>query len=178
MAKEATPSKGFIPGAKGARFMIGSLDDDKLDVVAQFNPRELQYERAVPWKQHDSTTVEFGGWQGRTITVELFFDGVEDNRSISRPLKNLEKLATVIEPDSKDEGKRRAHLCVACLGDARKRKDDAAITEPYEIPSLRCVIESLTVKYLVWSKEGTPLRASATVKLKEAEVYTPKGNRR
>lgn len=153
--------------------MIGSLDDDKINVVAQYNPKELQYERAVPWKQHDSNTVEFGGWQGRSITVELFFDGVEENRSVSKPLRDLETLATVIEGVSIKEHERRAHLCVACLGDARKRKSDALIEQPYEIPSLRCVIESLTVKYLVWSPEGVPLRATATVKLKEAEVYAP-----
>lgn len=149
-----------------ARFTIGSLDATPLhayDVVAQYNPKELQFERAVPWHDHEDNGLEFGGWQGRTTTVELFFDGVEKGVSIAKPLANLETLATVIDPNAKQAEKLRPHKCVACLGD----RDD--------VPRLTCVIESLTVKYLVFAADGTPLRASATVKLKEATVITRKG---
>ena len=36
----------------------------------------------------------------------------------------------------------------------------------------RCVIESLSTKYTMFSDQGVPLRATCTVKLKEADTVT------
>jgi hypothetical protein len=40
---------------------------------------------------------------------------------------------------------------------------------------VRCVIENLTVRYTVFSPDGVPLRALATVRVKEANVKNGAG---
>ena len=143
-----------------ARFCIGSIDDvDLPDVIASYNPKELQYDRAVQWKAHQDKDLEFGGTQGRALSVELLFDGFETNTSIAPGVDMLEVLATVIDPDSLYGALRRPHFCVAVWGDGG-------------LPRLCCVIESVSTKYTMFSRIGVPLRAICTVKLKEANVLT------
>jgi hypothetical protein len=140
------------------RFYLGSVDDTTLGVTAQYNPSQLEYDRAVPWQNHQEHDLEFDGWQGRTVTVELLFDGVEERRSIAPEIAILETLATVRNPGSKYEAELRPHHCTSKFGD-----------EP-GVPRFDCVITNLTVKYTYFSPKGLPLRATATVKLKEANV--------
>jgi hypothetical protein len=40
------------------------------------------------------------------------------------------------------------------------------------VEKFRCVIESLSTKYTMFSDDGVPLRATCTVKLKEADVVS------
>src|SRR5262245_39432458 len=97
-----TPAKppSAPPFTKGARLSIGSLDDTGLSVEAQYNPKELQLDRPVPWAKHNLSVegssvqarrqnqaaaeagrgvlhLEFGGAESRTITIDLLFDDVE-----------------------------------------------------------------------------------------------------
>lgn len=141
------------------RFVIGSVDDVTINVYAQYNPKELQYDRAVPWTPHQDEDLEFGAPQGRSLSVELFFDGFEDHRSIAPDVDALEQLATMIDGNSMFEAERRPHRCIVVWGDVG-------------IPRLACVIENLSTKYLMFSALGVPLRASCTVKLKEASVLS------
>jgi hypothetical protein len=74
----------------------------------------------------------------------------------------LETLARVRNPTDPDENKRRPHQCVVAWGGRG-------------LPSFKCVIESLSTKYTVFSGDGEPLRATCTVKLKEAHAVDKKG---
>jgi phage protein U len=65
-------------------------------------------------------------------------------------------MASVWIPSSADENKRRPHLCVATWGKT--------------VQDFTCVIESISTKYTMFSEDGIPLRATCTVKLKEADV--------
>jgi hypothetical protein len=131
-------------------------------VYAQYNPKELQIKRPLEWGEHHDCVLEFVGAKARTFSVELLFDGFEQNQSVDPPLAKLEELATV-HPFTKD-GKRqlRPHHCVVVWGDQG-------------IPRLTCVIESLVIKYTMFDREGTPLRATATVEFKEASKIEQKG---
>ena len=162
-----------------AKLTIGSLDepgDPSATVSAQYNPKELQIDMNVPWKKPEAATktgnqsggagsspleVEFTGAEGRSLTVELLFDGYEKEggRSVDvhAEVKKLTKLATVRFPDDPNEQKRRPHHCVISWGQRG-------------LPKFECVIESLSTKYSMFSPEGEPLRATCTVKLKEASV--------
>jgi hypothetical protein len=93
------------------------------------------------------------------MSVELLFDGFEPKQSVVKMISNLETLASVIDPSSKDENKRRPHRCIVAWG-------------ANGMPTFRCVIESLSTKYTMMSSEGVPLRATCTVKLKEADVVS------
>ncbi|HVK87178.1 MAG TPA: hypothetical protein VM513_23820 [Kofleriaceae bacterium] len=102
--------------------------------------------------------LEFTGAEGRTMSVEMLFDGYEGGGrtvDVASKVAVLEKLARVIDPRSPDEKKRRPHHCVVTWGERG-------------LPSFKCVIENLSTKYSMFSSDGKPLRATCTVKLKEA----------
>jgi hypothetical protein len=141
---------------------IGSLDNRDLTVKAQYNPKELQVDKNIPWSKKnqannankDGLHLEFTGAEGRTMSVELLFDGYEEKKSVAGPVADLNEMASVIDPESPDENKRRPHKCIATWGST--------------IQAFTCVIESLSTKYTMFSEAGAPLRATCTVKLKEA----------
>jgi hypothetical protein len=165
-----------------AKLTIGSLDESGLTVRAQYNPKELQVDQAVPWKKPDSANktgsqggggegdgaiaLEFTGAEGRTMSVEMLFDGYEPGNGravdVASQVAILEQLASVRDPKSKDEMMRRPHHCVVAWGDRG-------------LPKFKCVIESLSTKYSMFSSDGQPLRATCTVKLKEADAVDKKG---
>jgi hypothetical protein len=145
---------------------IASLDTSA-KVEAQYNPKELQIDRSVPWQKNPQANkspekgiqLEFTGAEGRSMSVELLFDGFEtnDSASVKEKIETLNTLASPRDPSSKEENMRRPHRCVVSWGG---------------LPSFRCVIESLSVKYTMFSEGGDPLRATCTVKLKEADVVS------
>lgn len=148
---------------KGAgTISIASLDTG-IQVDAQYNPKELQIDKSVPWQKpsqanqsnENGISLEFTGADGRSISVELLFDGYETNSPVNGEVDKLNTMASVLDPDSKDENLRRPHLCLAKWG--------------LTLPAFTCVIESLSIKYTMFSDEGSPLRATCTVKLKEAD---------
>jgi hypothetical protein len=163
-------------GRASGKITIKSLDDGT-EVKAQYNPKELQIDRTVPWsptgetnKSNDSGAkaknnggihLEFTGAQGRTLSVELLFDGYEKSAgagfkvNVAGEVGKLEHLASVRKPGSTKEDDRRPHWCVADWGNSLR--------------AFRCVIESLSTKYTMFDNEGNPLRATCTVKLKEAD---------
>lgn len=156
------------PSEKSGVVSIASLDEGSLQVSAQYNPKELQIDMTVPWQKKSQANksnetgiqLEFAGAEGRSMTLELLFDGYEKGQSIASKVKMLMTMASVIDPDNKDETRRRPHLCVVTWGAT--------------VPKFKCVIESLSTKYTMFSDKGDPLRATCTVKLKEADTVTGK----
>ncbi len=168
------PYLAFQPASE--KFTLSSIDEpgDSMTVEAQFNPREFQLERGTTWAPHQTTDrgnkggadgmhLEFGGAQPRSLTVELLFDGAEANGmmpngwSVMNMVDTLEVLATMRDPESKKQDMRRPHLCVAVWGQDGMR--------PF-----RCVVETVTTKFQMFSSTGKVLRATCTVKLKEADI--------
>jgi hypothetical protein len=139
-----------------AKLTIGSLDDSRLAVEAQYNPKELQIDKPVQWSEKPQATLEFLDIQSRTLTVELLFDCYElqADGDIVELIATLEKLSSPHELGSNIAELRRPHHCIVLWGEAG-------------MPKMRCVIEKLATKYIVWSEDGKPLRATCTVSLKE-----------
>jgi hypothetical protein len=179
-----TPIEKAQPKDYGAaKFWIMSLDDNTLMVSAQFNPKELQIDRAVPWSppgeagKEDSknktggVNLEFTGAKGRSMTVELLFDAYEKdvdpgfNFSVAEAVKTLESLASVREPGEKKEDQRRPHWCVCSWGSILRSKEGN---------KFKCVIESIATKYTMFDEKGNPLRATVTLKLTEADSVSVK----
>lgn len=156
-----------------AKLWIASIDDPDLELRAQYNPKELQIDKQLQWSDHkdgdnrsgtkrtDSSKqsdLELTGTPKRTMSVELLFDGYEDGDSVEPDVARLEQMSTVRNPDEPDEDLRRPHHCLVAWGSQREG-----------LRPFRCVIESLSTKYTMWDAGGKPLRATCTVKLKEAE---------
>jgi phage protein U len=150
--------------AKSANFLvsIASLDDGTT-VKAQYNPKELQVDRSVPWTKHANKNtdgglqLEFSGADGRGVTLELFFDSSETlGLTVMGSLEALEKLAKIRVPGSTKDEEKRPHHCVLVFG--------AVYTKPF-----KCVIESLSTKLTMFNPAGMPIRATVNLKLKEAD---------
>ena len=156
---------------KGAgTISIGSVDEKSITVDAQYNPKELQIDKSVPWTKTNQANqsnknginLEFTGADGRSMSLELLFDGYETGVPVSAQVEALNTMASVWKPESTKEEERRPHLCVVTWGAT--------------IPSFKCVIESVSTKYTMFSDAGLPLRATCTVKLKEADSVTGKAS--
>ncbi len=165
--------------AGNGKIVIGSLDDPTVFVEAQFNPKELEIAMNVPWTKSAETNkangkggkgkgagpqpiqMEFTGAEGRSLSLELLFDGYETatpGRAVSvfEKVSKLTQLASVRDKGSNEESLKRPHRCLAVWGQA--------------LPPFQCVITALSTKYTMFSPEGHPLRATCTVKLTEAEA--------
>ena len=78
-------------------------------------------------------------------------------------------MASVRVPGSKNENERRPHHCVCAWGTALRSSEGN---------KFKCVIENITTKYTMFSREGTPLRATVTLKLQEADSVSTKKDKK
>ena len=153
---------------KGSKFVIGTLHGERIEITAQYNPKELARQSSAAWNVHPNTSakrsktsethlwMEFGSTEPRTLTLELLFDGYEEGQSIAGYVEQLEKLTMPVDMSSKLASERRPQLCVAVWGNQ----------------SMRCVVMSVATKLTMFDAMGEPLRASCTVTLKEVDVVT------
>lgn len=146
-------------GPSHAKLTIASLEPEAKDLVveAHYNPKELQVEKPVPWLEHPEMRLEYQGIKSHELSVELLFDAYEAGDTIAPLVETLERLSSPRDAKSRREQMRRPHRCVVLWGHRG-------------MPRLRCVIEQLTTKYVMWDREGSPVRAICTVKLKEVHV--------
>jgi hypothetical protein len=165
----------FTNTEEKARLHIGSIEGPAVDVIGDYNPKELQVDKSMPWSKHSYSNkngdtakndrgnlhLEFTGAEGRSMTIELMFDGYEDGESVAGRVADLESLTSVMDPMADDEKMRRPPMCVVAWGNSG-------------LPKFTCVIESLSTKYTMFGADGTPLRATCTVKLKEADTLSTK----
>ncbi len=162
---------GFDVGV--AKLTIGSVDDSKLQVTAQYNPAQLDMQRGVTWNRSNNkkdnrpdhrrseppdNDLEYTGGEGRSLTLDLLFDGVETMTCIEPQIEALDEMATLVKELGHNGDDPRPHQCVIVWG-----------TDG--IKPFVCVIESIGVKYQMFDRNGRPLRATATVKVKEASVH-------
>jgi hypothetical protein len=133
-----------------------------LKVTAQFNPKEIQIDKAVPWTKQQAkkktADLEFTGDEPKTMSIELLFDGYESGVSVVEHLEILEGMTQHF--GTKSNEKRPPMVRVIWGADSEKSKC---------LPRFNGVIEGVVVKYTMFARSGEVLRATATVKLKQAE---------
>lgn len=142
-----------------AKLKLIGLEESCKDVTvsAQFNPKELQVDKAVPWqkqkKSKDAADLEFTGAEPMSMSLELLFDGYERGESVLAIVKKVHQLA---DPDPK---LKRPSKVKVILGAGSNTK---------EFPEFTGVIESVATKYTMFASDGSVLRATVNVKLKQA----------
>lgn len=177
LSEKVTVSENLTSKSK---VIIGSLEQTDLYVEAQFNPKELEIGQTVTWQKPpeanksraknnktSGVNLEFQGAEGRTLTLDLLFDGYEEKNprsvKVSQQVEKLQAMASVRKKGSTKEEEKRPHRCIVVWGTV--------------LPKFMCVIESLSIKYLMFSPDGEPLRAQCTVKVKEADFAKPAGKK-
>lgn len=136
---------------------IVSIDSPTVQVTAQFNPKEVSVDKSVPWSKHgnaksDSPDLEFTNGENRTMSLELFFDGFEQQKSVFPQVELLHRMSKIREGVSND---------------TEKHPPRVLLTWGPNFPSFSGVIESLNTKYTMFLEDGTPVRATCTLKIKE-----------
>ena len=154
------PTNGF------EKCSIVNLDDSSKKVTAQYNPNKVSIGKTINWTTHPSSSggadmLEFINAQNRTMSVELFFDGLEGGVNVET--QYIDKLIAMTVPlydqassaaSSKTTAIRPAFVMIAWG----------------QMKSFRGIIESLNYEYTMFSPNGSPVRATATLKLKEIDV--------
>lgn len=141
-----------------AKCTIVNVDENKT-IEGFFNPKELSMDKQVPWSAHkaskaDHHVLEFTDAQPRVMTVELFFDGYEQKRDVwvhyVQPLLSF----TEVKKDANSDTEKRPPMCELIWG---------------QFPRFKGVIESVQTKFTMFLSDGTPVRATCNVKMKQAD---------
>jgi Contractile injection system tube protein len=156
-------------GARVEKVIIGSLDEPTFGVVAQYNPKEVSIDKSIPWTPHktsksDQPELEFAGGDGRTMTMDLTFDGYESGVSVEASIDALIHLSNVRNSESNNDDDLRPHLVAVAWGNS----------EGDSLRPFRGVITSISTKYTMFLPNGTPVRATCTVKVQEANLFKKK----
>jgi hypothetical protein len=142
LAGAATPRIGMLT--------IRSLESNKPPVQAMFNPTELAINKKVAWiKAQDSTpdepAAQFAGIAPAELEVTLT---LRDPIDVRKVVARLDELAEV------DEQTRRPPL--------------VEVVWEGGLPPFKGVIESIGTKYTMFLPSGSPVRAVAHVKFRQA----------
>jgi hypothetical protein len=132
--------------------IIKNLDSGE-GVSAYFNPKEITVSKSVPWNKHkdskaDKPVLEFTDADPAELSIDLLFDTFEKRLSVYEEfIMKLEKLVKV------DEAKKRPPMVLFLWGT--------------HFPKFMGVVSSLKVQYTMFLPEGTPVRATVTMTIKE-----------
>ena len=140
------------------KFKIVGLEGKSRRVVveAQFNPKEIGFDKAVPWQvqaKKGPADLEFNAGQPMTMDLELLFDGFQSASSIQGEIDKLHTLSGV------DATLKRPPKVKVVWGQEGAEG---------MMPAFQAVIEALSVKYIMFGENGAPLRATVRLKFKEA----------
>ena len=137
---------------------IVTLDGPSVQVTAQYNPKEVSIDKSVPWNKHknpkgDIPMLEFTNAENRTLSLELFFDTFESGKNVSDQVNDLHKMTLINASAGSEKDKHPPRVMVTWGG----------------LPKFKGVIESLGTKYTMFLPDGTPVRATCTLKIKEVD---------
>jgi nucleoid-associated protein YgaU len=153
----ARPEKGSLEGI-----------DTNVKIEFMFNPAAYSIKKSNNWNSQQTkgknvAPLEFGGGGNREITLELFFDTYEKGTSIEQYMKDLWTLMYIDEQKKdRDTQKGEPPKCRLQLGKW--------------LPDFVCVIASMTQDYNMFLADGTPVRATVKLSLKEATTASPGPN--
>lgn len=140
--------------------------ETKDTITCLFNPTEYTISKQNAWQSKpvvgkNVPKLDFSGGGAKTLTMDLFFDVFEqDGKDVGDQIKKLMAL-TLIHPKPKNDKtkKSRPPMCIFQWG-------------PHW--SFTAVVMDLKVRYTLFREDGTPVRATASITLQEAEDDTQK----
>ena len=140
---------------------LHSLDGDNYSFEFMYNPTSISISRKAKVEQNDGARTEdrgipkvsFAHPEATVISIKnIIFDTYEesDDRNVGNKLQKLTQTVKFIE------GKQRPPVYVFAWGN---------------INYLRCYVESIDYQLTLFLADGTPVRAKASINLKEVDPY-------
>ena len=136
----------------------------------QFNPKEVKLDESASWKtseeaQQDRPLLTYERGEPSKMSFDLFFDTTDTQDSVyDKYISELRSFLTASEDPTDGDGSegKRPPYCTFCWGPIR----------------FECVVEKVGVAMLMFASDGTPIRAKASIALKERqrEDYALAGN--
>jgi hypothetical protein len=131
--------------------------DSEEALECQFNPSQYQLAKSSDWKATparsaaSAPTSEFVGTRPRSLSMQLFFDGWESGRDV------VADVATLLDwtnptADSRRKGQPHPPVLLFRWGSP---------------PPFEAYLQEVSATYEMFDRDGTPVRATATVKLQE-----------
>jgi len=151
-----------------AKLKIISLEGRLITVQGTFNPKEVSVDKSVPWqkqKKKGPSDLEYTGGEPKSMSFELMFDSFEAGTSIQPIIDDLHALTDTSIQEGNNEQKKRPPKVMVIWGAGAGRGANSA---DGGIPKFEAVIESVSVKYTMFLANGTAVRATANIKVKEA----------
>lgn len=144
---------------KLTKCMIKNLDSGE-EITAYFNPKEVGIDKNVPWNKHkdskaNAPLLEFTDADPSELSLELLFDTFESRRSVFEDY--IDKLQNLVRVDEK---MKRPPMVLFLWGTV--------------FPKFMGVVSTLGVKYTMFLPDGTPVRATVTMKIKEGRSLKTK----
>ena len=148
--------------------MAGSLQKARIrnsdtgeTVEFQFNPTEYSFSKQVGWREADSGGADvpkstFTGGKPIALTLKLFFDTRDTGEDVRRKFTNkLWKLALVTSGQE----------------DPQTKKGRPPVVEFQwgEVWTFKAVVTQITSNFTMFDQEGTPVRATCDIALKQVE---------
>jgi hypothetical protein len=146
----ADPEKAFLKPEQGS------------DIPCLFNPADLTMTKVVQWsptkgKGKNTGKLRFQQGQPGTVALTLIFDTTADGSSVTKhtdALLSLTRVNKALKGSNDGNNSARPPWCEFHWGDFH---------------SFKSVVENLQIKYTYFASDGTPLRAQATLTLKQFE---------
>lgn len=163
--------------------------ETKKQIEVQYNPTDLNFSKSAQFAEIaipglDAPLQQFIRGGTETLTVELFFDTTDEgmDEQASSVTKLTEQFYELVKQNPKTHAPPRCRFAwgqppkkipntggIKIPKDAKLPKDKLSLNKAVsDAPfSFTCIVENIDRKFLLFSPEGTPLRARVTVKLRE-----------
>lgn len=144
----------------GSKASFRSLDDGRQFTV-QYNPAQFTVTKALTWEESkqqgiDQNSVQFQKTVPMTASFDLHFDTTGEGGDVHTQWVGA--LLALAKPEVQPAQGEPTELT---------KKRPRAFQFVWGSFEMECVFEAINVTYLMFAADGTPVRAKATVKLKE-----------
>jgi nucleoid-associated protein YgaU len=138
-----------------------------LPIKVLFNPNTYSITKSVSWmpvpsngqsgggadRRKNAPPLQFGGGEGRSLSLELFFDTTEETNDTKRDVRNLTNQIGKLTRIVRDLDPQRPPICVVSWGRATPAGSDFPFTG---------VVSQLTQSFSLFLSDGRPVRANLT----------------
>ncbi len=151
----------------GDKAYFESLDPkSSVKFKVQYNPKEFQVNKSLSWEEAKTqglavNPISFQKGAPMTASFDLLFDTTNESSPVNVQDAWVTGLLALTNADAKPEAGEESKL---------QKQRPHALVFTWGAFTMKCVIESINVTYLMFASSGEALRARCSVKLKE---WTP-----
>lgn len=156
----ATASKDSSKGLSKVSILVLDGSKAKTHLTAQFNPRDINFSKSVSWSDDgpgygvDYPSLFFTTGSAITMSLELLFDNYETGKDVRPTVQDFISLCMI---DKKIHRPPKVQLCWSGT-------DVLGIGKAFA-----GVVTEASAKYTMFKSDGTPVRATVSVSMKQAD---------